>query len=101
MKLLRFLLIGSLAIPLFAFAQNRPSDALPPGTYKKSCGECKISGGQYLVCKYCKDGKNKVSGPLGPTLGGGWEEGVSLDLNSCKPNEKVWNHNGQLECGHG
>lgn len=99
MKILS-LLLAAVAISSQAFAQDRPVDALPEGTYKKSCGTCKISGGRYLVCDYCKDGRNKVSGPLGPILGGGWENGVSLDLRNC-PNGPVWNDKGQLRCGNG
>lgn len=89
-----------LAFAATVMAQDIPADALPSGSYKKSCGECKISGGRYLVCRYCKNGQNKVSGPLGPILGGEWESGVSLDLRAC-PSGPVWNENGQLRCGDG
>ena len=89
-----------LSIAATASAQNIPSDALPQGTYRDSCGECKISNGRYLVCRYCKNGRNKVSGALGPILGGEWESGVSLDLKAC-PDGPVWNDRGQLRCGNG
>ena len=88
------------AIVTTASSQNIPADALPGGTYRDSCGECKISAGRYLVCRYCKNGRNKVSGALGPILGGEWESGVSLDLKQC-PDGQVWNDRGQLRCGNG
>lgn len=81
-----------------AYAQDRPADALPEGSYKRSCSECKVANGKYLVCRSCKNGRPL---PLDPIIrGGGWETGVSLDLKAC-PNGPVWNDHGQLRCGDG
>lgn len=96
MKLLTAIIFWVLAS--VAYAQDRPSDGLPNGTYKKSCHECKVANGRYLICQSCNDGH---PGPLSPLINtGGKKTGVSLDLTTC-PNGPVWNHNGQLECGDG
>lgn len=96
MRLLMAICLG--VFSALSSAQDRPADALPEGTYKESCNECKVANGRYLVCRSCKNGK---PGPLAPFINtGGWESGVSLDLKPC-PNGPVWNDHGQLRCGDG
>lgn len=84
-----------LTFNLETFAQNdRPSNALPSGSYKNSCSNCEMKNGHWLICGSCKNGQTQQ--PLGNS---GWENDVSLDISAC-PNGPVWNDHGQLRCGN-
>ncbi|KAI3590406.1 hypothetical protein D9X30_4639 (plasmid) [Cupriavidus sp. U2] len=66
--------------PSQLLAQNcRPEGAVPNGSYRNSCRNCKVQGCKWLVC-VC-DGKE-----------------TSLDLDNC-PQNVACNNKGSLQCG--
>lgn len=67
----------------------RPKDALPPGTYIRSCNNCKISKCEWLICS-CGVGNCDW-------LGCEYRE-TSIHIPSC-PEGSFWNEYGTLRCG--
>lgn len=91
---MKWLIVSAvLALSAVSSAQQ-PSDALPSGTYKDSCRNCRVSGG-YLICGSCKTGERKE-----PWGNSDWNNDVSLRLDRC-PEGPIWNDKGTLRCGDG
>jgi|GEM_PF-2911470 len=65
--------------PLLLATGDRPEDALPGGSYVKSCNSCKVQSGHWLTC-ICDGNK------------------TSIDIDKC-PSETFSNDHGNLHCG--
>ncbi len=73
------------------------STNLPPGSFQKSCFNCKVNGG-VLSCQNCG------TGAVAPPFNVGQSQPTSIDICSCQDsngNVAIWNDHGNLTCGPG
>lgn len=75
----------------------RPVEALPNGSYKRSCERCRIVECNWLICD-CPDAYREWSDVFGGPAPRRHYYGAALDLRTCGPGQSVGNEKGELVC---